>query len=98
MPHSPLDIYAQFRTIQPSIFGYSFAKFKNRYAVTTGANGTWVDPKRIRNADELYTKFSCVSYQVTKEEALSLPEETHVNIPVELEINALKQYKLFTSL
>jgi len=92
MPHSPLDIYAQFRAIQPSIFGYSNAKFKNRYAVTTGPNGNWVDPKQIRNADELYTKFSSVSYRVTKEEALNLPEETHINIPIELEHTALKQY------
>jgi len=92
MPHSPLDLYGQFRTIQPSIFGYSNAKFKNRYAVTTGPNGNWVDPKQIRNAEELYRKFSSVSFQVTKEEALSLPEETHINIPLELEYAALKQY------
>jgi len=92
MPHSPLDIYAQFRAIQPTVFGYSNAKFKNRYAVTHGPQGNWVDPKQIRNADELYTKFSSISFQVTKEEALSLPEETHINIPVELEHAALKQY------
>ena len=92
MPHSPLDIYAQFRTIQPSVFGYSFAKFKNRYAVTTGPNGTWVDPKQIRNPEELCRKFASISFQVTKEEALTLPEETHINIPVELEPSAFKQY------
>lgn len=36
MPHSPLDIYAQYRFLDPGIFGTSFNHFKQRYAVWGG--------------------------------------------------------------
>ena len=35
MPHSPLDIYAQYRIVDKSIFGTNFQAFKDRYAVTS---------------------------------------------------------------
>ena len=33
MPHSPLDIYAQFRFLDPRVFGNSYVRFRNRYAM-----------------------------------------------------------------
>jgi SNF2 family DNA or RNA helicase len=33
MPHSPLDLYAQFRFLCPNVFGLNFNAFKKRYAV-----------------------------------------------------------------
>ena len=32
MPHSPMDIYAQYRAVDKTIFGVSYQEFKNRYA------------------------------------------------------------------
>ena len=32
MPHSPLDIYAQYRALDKSVFGVHHQQFKNRYA------------------------------------------------------------------
>ena len=35
MPHSPLDIYAQYRIIDKSVYGTNYQGFKDRYAVTS---------------------------------------------------------------
>ena len=35
MPHSPLDIYAQYRALDKSIFGTSYQEFKAAYAIIT---------------------------------------------------------------
>lgn len=32
MPHSPLDIYSQFRFLDPNVYATSFHRFKMRYA------------------------------------------------------------------
>ncbi len=36
MPHSPLDIYAQYRALDKGIYGTSYFRFKSRYAVMGG--------------------------------------------------------------
>jgi SNF2 family DNA or RNA helicase len=43
MPHSPLDVYAQFRFLDASVFGPSFNAFKQKYAVM-GASRTSRSP------------------------------------------------------
>jgi SNF2 family DNA or RNA helicase len=37
-PHGPEDLYGQFRAMDPSIFGTSFTRFKNRYFETRPIN------------------------------------------------------------
>ena len=39
MPHSPLDLYGQYRVLDPGIFGTSFGRFKSQYAVTKPVPG-----------------------------------------------------------
>lgn len=36
-PHSPLDMFGQYRFLNPAIFGPSFFRFKKRYAITGGS-------------------------------------------------------------
>jgi hypothetical protein len=61
MPHSPLDIFAQFRAIDPSIYGTSLTRFKSRYESTyfTLPASPCIDPERISSAcfhsDKLYS-------------------------------------------
>lgn len=38
-PHSPLDIYGQYRFADPGVFGTSFAAMRNRYSVMGGYGG-----------------------------------------------------------
>ena len=75
MPHSPLDIYAQYRFLDPTIFGKSFQRFKMRYAVMGGFNNKQV--VGFRNLEELHEKFFSRAHRVTKDEVLDLPPIMH---------------------
>ena len=75
MPHSPLDIYAQFRFLDPDIFGRSFQRYKMRYAVMGGFNNKQV--VEFRNLEELHQKFFSRAHRVTKDEVLDLPPIMH---------------------
>lgn len=74
MPHSPLDIYAQYRFLDPGIFGTSKNRFMNRYAVMGGFENRQV--KDWQNTDDLQKKFASIAFIVSKEDALpDLPEK-----------------------
>jgi len=71
MPHSPLDIYAQYRAIDDKVFGTSVARFRSRYAVLGG-----YEQREIvswRNVDELTRKFFSIAHQVKAKDVLDLP-------------------------
>lgn len=74
MPHSPLDAFAQYRFLDPSVFGTSFVRFRNRYAVMGGYGGHEV--VGFQNEDELNEKFYSRAYRVTKD-VLDLPPVVH---------------------
>ncbi len=77
MPHSPLDLFAQFRTLDPGIFGTTFGAFRARYAVMGGFEGHQV--MGYQNERLLAEKFGSASFVVKKEEAgLDLPPVVHV--------------------
>jgi len=71
MPHSPLDIYAQFRALDKGIFGTSFTAFRSQYAEMGGFHQKQVI--RFKNQDDLRSKFDSISFQVRKEDVLDLP-------------------------
>ncbi len=75
MPHSPLDIYAQYRFLDPGIFGTSFNRFKNRYAIMGGFHNKQVFG--FQNEEELNRLMYSIAYRVTKTEVLDLPPVTH---------------------
>lgn len=75
MPHDPLDVYAQYRALDPSIYGTNFARFRNRYAVMGGyGNYQVVDFQRT---DELNRLFYTIAYKADAS-VLDLPEKNHV--------------------
>jgi len=73
MPHSPLDLYGQYRALDPGIFGTSFTRFRNRYAVMGGYEGRQV--LGFKNEDELRRKMDEVCYHIPKD-VLELPTIT----------------------
>ncbi len=75
MPHSPLDIYAQFRFLDASVFGPSFNAFKQKYAVMGGFQNKQVTS--YKSLDELESLMRRVTFRVAKD-VLDLPPETHV--------------------
>lgn len=88
---NPLDLFSQYLFLDPSIFGTSYTKFRDRYAVMGGFNNYQII--RFKNLEELAKKAHSIAYRVTKEEALDLPDVIHQNIYAELEPKAMKLYK-----
>lgn len=95
MPHSPLDLYGQFRFLDPLVFGTSFTRMRSRYAECDLRFPSKV--KAWRNQDELTAKLDAHSWRVTADEVLDLPEAIHETIPVELTPKVRKFYSTLES-
>lgn len=72
-----IDIFSQYRFLDPSIFGTNFYAFRGRYCEMGGFNRKQI--VSYRDLDQLIKKEHSVAYRVTKEEALDLPEQTFEN-------------------
>lgn len=91
MPHSPLDIFAQYRFLDPAIFGTSYVDFRSRYAVTHPEYKTKV--LKWINQEQLAALIALCSMQITTAEAgLSLPPVQHIERSVPLEPATKKIY------
>jgi len=71
MPHSPLDVYGQFRALDKGIYGTSFTSFRAQYAEMGGFHQKQV--VRFKNQDDLRRRFDKIAFQVRKEDVLDLP-------------------------
>ncbi|HKX46188.1 MAG TPA: DEAD/DEAH box helicase [Planctomycetota bacterium] len=94
-PHSPLDAYAQFRFLEPSVFGTSVTSYRARYAVMGGhsVNGRPVQIVGWRNMEEWSAKVGALSHRVRREDVLDLPPFQHVDRDVVLPPAAMRAYK-----
>jgi SNF2 family DNA or RNA helicase len=90
MPHDPLDIWSQYRFLDPAIFGTSFHSFKKRYAEL----GFFNEPKKWINQDELRALFHLLTYTVDSS-VLDLPPVTHQMLSINLGDDVMKHYKKF---
>lgn len=91
MPHSPLDLFGQFRFLDPGVFGDSWFHFRNRYALMANPH----IPQQVtgyRNQDELKERMAWISYRVGAE-VLDLPEEQHHVRTFALCPKAMRHYK-----
>lgn len=91
MPHSPLDLYGQFRFLNPEVFGTSFVRFRTRYALCDQRFPGKV--RRWLRQDELSGILDRHAFRVTADEVLDLPEAIHEAIPVELTPKTGKFYR-----
>lgn len=78
LPHSPLDIYGQFRAIDSSIFGTSDARFKAHYAIVGGFENRMVIG--YKNKEEYNRRFYSRAIKVEKD-VLDLPPFQHIRPP-----------------
>lgn len=91
MPHSPMDVYGQFRAMDPGIFGTNYSRFRLRYAVMGGWEGKVV--VGYQNQEEFARKFGSACFVVKKSEAgLDLPAVVHVDRTFELAARSRKAY------
>ena len=72
-----INIFSQYRFLDPSVFGLNFYAFRGRYCEMGGFNRKQI--VRYRDLDQLIKKEHSIAYRVTKEEALDLPEQTFEN-------------------
>lgn len=87
-----LDVYSEFRFVNPNIFGTSFYTFRNRYFDMTGY-GNHVPKFRKWMLDDFLKRLHLITYRITKEECLDLPDITEEVRSVELEPKAMKIYR-----
>ena len=91
MPHAPTDIYAQFRVLDPNIYGTSFLRFKKNYCIMGGFENRQV--VKWINQDDLNSRFYSRAYRVKKEDVLDLPEFMHETRSFDLSPTAAKAYR-----
>lgn len=89
-PHSPLDVYGQYRFLDKGIFGTSFLRFRARYAVMGGFNGKQV--MGYQNGAELKNKVDMIAYHVGRD-VLDLPEAVHIYRNVTLDKHTRRIYE-----
>lgn len=86
-----IDVFSQYKFVNPEIFGQSFYVFRNRYFDMVGyGNHTPVLKKSMEK--ELTEKLHSIAFRATKAECLDLPETTDIIRKVELESTAMKLY------
>ena len=87
-----LDVFSQYKFLNPTVFGNSFYSFRNRYFDMTGyGNHTPVLKKAME--PELTRKLHSIAFRATKAECLDLPLTTDIIRHVELEPAAMKVYR-----
>lgn len=89
MPHSPLDIFSQFKAAAPTIFGENFTAFRRRYAVIGPHGASHV--VGFQRLDELRERILPITFQASKD-CLDLPEQMTEVVEVELSALAKKTY------
>jgi len=87
-----IDVFSQYKFLNPAIFGQSFYVFRNRYFDMTGYGGHTSVLKRSMERD-LMKRLHSISFRATKAECLDLPEITDIMRTVELEPAAAKVYR-----
>lgn len=87
--NGPVDIYGQYRAIDPSVFGTSFVRFRNRYCNMGGFQGYQI--VSYRNQTEMNRKFYSIAHRADRD-VLDLPDVKHVQIPIELSPKVRKIY------
>ena len=86
-----LDVFSQYRFLNPQIFGTSFYAFRNQY-FDMGGYGNHTPIFRKWMTEDFLKRLHSVAYRVTKAECLDLPAITEEVRTVDLEKDAIKLY------
>ena len=86
-----MDVFSQYKFVNPAIFGSSFFAFRNRFFDMTG-DGLHTPVFRTSQTDEFLRRLHSVAFRVTKAEALDLPPITEETRSVELETKTMRLY------
>ena len=87
-----VDVFSQYKFVNPAIFGQSFYAFRGRYFDMVGYGNHTPVLKKSMEA-ELMDRMHSIAFRATKAECLDLPEMTDILRQVELESAALQIYR-----
>jgi SNF2 family DNA or RNA helicase len=90
LAQGPLDAYAEFRFLDPGIFGTSYTRFRSRYAVMGGFERRQVIG--YINEPEFRRKFQSITYHADRS-VIDLPGEHHIERSFTLPPAALRVYR-----
>jgi SNF2 family DNA or RNA helicase len=97
-PNSLLDIFGQYKALDPCIFGPGYWSFRSRYFYDRNAGRQFSYPDWVPHpwaAQEIGEKLKKTFYRVTRKECLDLPELQIVPIEVGLSKAQKKLYEEF---
>jgi len=87
----PLDVYGQYRTLSTEVFGQSYYRFRNTYAIMGGYMNKQVT-KYIHMEDFKRRALMCSTIK-TKDECLDLPDKLYETVHLDLPEAQMKMYK-----
>jgi SNF2 family DNA or RNA helicase len=87
-----IDVFSQYKFLNPAVFGNSFYAWRGRYFDMTGY-GSHTPVLKKTMEPELTRKMHSIAFRATKAECLDLPETTDILRYVELEPKAARLYK-----
>jgi SNF2 family DNA or RNA helicase len=87
-----IDIFSQYKFLNPAIFGNSFYAFRNRYFNMVGYGNHTPELKKSMEP-ELTHRMHSIAFRATKAECLDLPDTTDIIRKVELEPGAMRLYQ-----
>ncbi len=88
MPHSPLDIFGQYRAIAPEIFGTNWTRFSHKFAVYGGYGNYKV--VAYQNEETLTNLVYSIAHRVMADDVLDLPEIHDIYREVDLKPATMK--------
>lgn len=87
-----IDVFSQYKFLNPGIFGQSYYVFRSRYFDMVGYGNHTPVLKKSMEA-ELMERMHRIAFRATKEECLDLPETMDIYRQVELEPAAMRIYR-----
>ena len=90
--NKPVDVFSQYKFVDPRVYGPSFYLFRNRYFDMTGYGNHTPVMKRSMEA-EFTERLHSIAFRATKAECLDLPDTTDIVQRVDLEPAAMRTYR-----
>ena len=93
--NSPLDLWSQYRFLNPFVFGASYFQFEKRHAIM-GGPVIGGKPRKLlgfRGVEDIMDRAYTIASRATKADALDLPEKTFENRPVPLSPSETRAYR-----
>lgn len=91
MGNGRIDVFGQFKFIEPALFGEAFTWFKARYCIYGGIGGH--ELKGYQNEEEFDALMGRITTKVRIEDVVDLPEGMDVNITIDLDAETRRVYK-----